>query len=401
MASPISDSIDAALPLMDPLDVELLAEVGHSISYASKIVVARLTAYGAYFIIASIALHTIAKRSKKSLRTYLLFAALIVTFLITTLQCGLDIALLQLRIDSLLIHNPELPYLLRVQLFGSQSWFIPAIIVEDIINTGMDIGLLFIINDCLAVWRAVSFYRSRGRQVYLLMLYFLTFTTMVFYVSATILQVQASHTDSISNSYALAVLLITGSSISITVNGIATLLMGYSAYKYNLLRSKGSGASSFSGEKIMVLLAESGFLYGLIQLVRLALSISNNSSVPFYSPLDTADSVFSSSTAVITAMYTPVLIIIIDYGYSMADTVQHSASTNRTRAGHQGDHHQRPNLIDDSNRTVSTMAFGRARRTLDMGSTLREGFLDASSSNVSVSNVTRNSEKKMKLGGTV
>lgn len=82
------------------------------------------------------------KRSQKSLRTYLLFAALIVTFIITTAQCGLDIALLQLRIESLLVRNPSLPHLLRVQLFGSQSWFIPAIIVEDIVNTGMDIGLL-------------------------------------------------------------------------------------------------------------------------------------------------------------------------------------------------------------------------------------------------------------------
>lgn len=51
----------------------------------------------------------------------------------------------------------------------------------------------------------------------------------VLYVSATVLQVQATHTDSISNSYALAVLLITGSSISITINGLATMLMGYSA----------------------------------------------------------------------------------------------------------------------------------------------------------------------------
>lgn len=46
MASSVSDCVDAALPLMDPLDVELLAEVGYSISYASKIVIARLTAYG-------------------------------------------------------------------------------------------------------------------------------------------------------------------------------------------------------------------------------------------------------------------------------------------------------------------------------------------------------------------
>jgi hypothetical protein len=71
----------------------------------------------------------------------------------------------------------------------------------------------------------------------------------------------------------------------------------------------------------LILLTESGLLYAVIQIIRLALVVSVVPSTPQNGSLVTAFQVFERTTMIIAAMYPPALILIINHNYSMADSV--------------------------------------------------------------------------------
>lgn len=91
----------------------------------------------------------------------------------------------------------------------------------------------------------------------------------------------------------------------------------------------------------------------MIQIIRLALSVSIVHSTPLYGSLMTATSIFSSVTEVVTAMYTPAIVLIISLGYSIEDTVRFGSSSSETDTT-PGSARRRP-----FPRTVSNIVFGR------------------------------------------
>ncbi|TFK95392.1 hypothetical protein BDV98DRAFT_577791 [Pterulicium gracile] len=102
-------------------------------------------------------------------------------------------------------------------------------------------------------------------------------------------------------------------------------MIGYVAYQYR--RTEAKSGVKFNGAKILVLLAESGLVYAILQIIRLSLILSFGESTPAYGSLDTGYAIFQSANLVVVAMYPPSLIIIIDRGYSIADTVQLSTTS--------------------------------------------------------------------------
>lgn len=81
------------------------------------------------------------------------------------------------------------------------------------------------------------------------------------------------------------------------------------------------------GARILVHLTESGLIYLVIQVVRLALSLSVNANPAPRDVLSRVYGIFGAVTAIVTAMYTPALIIILKYGYSMTETSPSSLSS--------------------------------------------------------------------------
>ncbi|TFK95391.1 hypothetical protein BDV98DRAFT_608967 [Pterulicium gracile] len=172
----------------------------------------------------------------------------------------------------------------------------------------------------------------------------------------------------------------------------------------------GDQRSKVGGARIIVLLAESGLVYAVLQIIRLALNVSIIESTPFYGSLDTEYPIFQSASLVVTvslppfdelfvAMYPPTLctvflmygpnvllyspvrvyrsvtyfagrtlekyvppalIIIIGYGYSIADTIQMNTisglpgSSSEPRPRRRGPVHTLSDIVFNRSRGRST-----------------------------------------------
>lgn len=350
------DSTDNAPPTISPSglteeDTEVLALFGNHITYRMRLTMGELTVYGAYFILVVMALYTISKRQARSARTLALVAALALTFSITTVIFGLDVFSIQDFVKTVFLRNTDLTLLDRALLYGNKH---PFDLVQIWLGNSADAGLLFIVNDVLASWRAAAFYRSTARPIVLTLLYSLVFSSFAIWISYASLETyrwnidyQATH----ENSNTPSILLFTASAASIAANLLATGLIGYTTYKSNKLQA--SSGMKMRSSQVLVFLTESGAFYAVLQIVRLALSVSVVPSTPAYGSLDTAFAVFQSSTQFITAMYTPALIIIINYGYSIADQVV-EGDLSATDAESGGEKKERKRRLDG---TISEIVF--------------------------------------------
>jgi uncharacterized membrane protein len=134
------NSTDA--PSMSAKDIQRLVNLAQSINLNAKRVIGELTVYGIYFVLCGMALYTIVQRPQKSIRTYLLLSALVLTSAITTLQCGLDIAVLISRTQTSLINNPQDPFSSRLTAFTEAKWFINAQYITIVLTGTADSGLV-------------------------------------------------------------------------------------------------------------------------------------------------------------------------------------------------------------------------------------------------------------------
>lgn len=111
----------------------------------------------------------------------------------------LNIALLIAKIQTILIDNPELPFVQRIAAYQELNWKLPADHLETVLLGTADSGLLvrslglvylllesaglrlgsffthFVITDLLTSWRAISIWQSVSDRFMPLVLYFLLF----------------------------------------------------------------------------------------------------------------------------------------------------------------------------------------------------------------------------------
>lgn len=315
MSTEAIPDLSASFAPLTPEDVMYLTDVAKFVQYNAKKIIAELAFYGAYFVLASMAFYTILSRPKRTLRSWLLFGALVVTFCMASLQCTTDILYLHTQTQVILINHPETPFLSRLATFDNWEW-IEACYVVVIVVTGLgDCSLLYILNDVLAAWRAMSITQHKQtmfRTCLKVLMWFLIFVSFVLWIPAVYFQIKAIRQVSLPQ-YAVT-LATTGSACSIASNLIATALIGEAAYDH---RRTSADRPGFTTPKILVLLTESGLLYLLIQITKLGLVSSLKSSVIVFGSLDTATTVFALCSMIVGAMYTPALILIIHYGYSM------------------------------------------------------------------------------------
>jgi hypothetical protein len=115
---------------------------------------------GAYLTLCSMALYNILRRPVRTRRRWLLLAALVLTFAMTTITCATHLARVIAKMQMILIANTHLPFPARVTLYDRLPWIGPTLWIEFIVMCGGDSGMMFMINDMLAIWRAVSVWRS-------------------------------------------------------------------------------------------------------------------------------------------------------------------------------------------------------------------------------------------------
>lgn len=323
--------------LLTPESIMILSRVGREINIILWTLLPELALFGVYCTLSLVTVYFILKTSTN--RKFWSLLVVLITTLLITLDCvmrilhfkGLiDIALLDEGTTSLeerrLSHND---WVLGAQFLTLCLWFCP--------SSSGSIGLLFIITDIVTCWRAKVISTCgtgrdglRGRMLRLAMWLFvlLAFALWVAHSGISTHAHLSGVPDPESEvASTIAVLVITASVASIAANLLATGIIGYEAWQH--LRSASAlKLKPLRGASILLFLTESGIFHAVVQVVRLALTLSvdssSSSSASKSDPLYIASMTFSSVTNVnvVAAMYTPAVLLIVNFGLSFADNVR-------------------------------------------------------------------------------
>ncbi|TFK98746.1 hypothetical protein BDV98DRAFT_572163 [Pterulicium gracile] len=331
--------------LLTPENIMVISRLGMIIRYMLCHLLPGLILYGVYCTLTGVAMYTVATRPDKVTgRTIWLTLALIATMCLVTFDWCLA-ALIPLKtiienglldVDTSSMTDRRLNYAEAIhasKIYVLAQWLSA--------NTS-DTGLLFIISDILACWRAIAIWgpTRRFRKTLRLALSFLVFVSFTFWAAYAGTRTQSYIATSgipngQSNEDLQAVLGMTASVASLASNLLATGIIGYVSWAFIHSGSVTAPNRSFRGSKVLVYLTESGAFYAVIQIIRLALTLSISPSTPTYGSLDTACAVFAGTSAIVTAMHTPAVILIVKYGLSIADTVQFSSAEGSANNGQQ------------------------------------------------------------------
>ncbi|TFK98964.1 hypothetical protein BDV98DRAFT_606451 [Pterulicium gracile] len=331
-------------------DVELLLTAGQFAAFSSKCMIGELLMYGAYFALSLMAMYTIvSRRAQRLSRKYFLLTALLLTFSIATLLCGFDIASIIVLYDIIFADGPS-PVQGRFDTYNAWVGRTKIQPVGYWLGSVGDMGLLYIISDILAAWRAMAIWKCGSRRLLWMVQFFFIFSSFALWIGcatvASLRPMAISPFTGLPEHGAGPVvhkLIITSSIASVMANLIATGMIGYTAHVY---RRNTNHAAAIPAVRILAVLTESGLMYAVIQIARLIFMAVPSSSMRFI----TFASVFQNITQIITAMYTPLLILLTHYGYSMADTTTPviSMSQPRYRTSSTREHRRRSGAMLDT-----------------------------------------------------
>jgi hypothetical protein len=272
----------------------------------TKRVLSEMAFYGAYFVLSLIAFQTIFLRRERTGRTWILLSMLSLTFVLVTIYCILDLACLLsqisliVRLNSLTVTAQTMSeHVAQIQTFYTQKWFRSAQVALTLIGGTADTGLLFVLTDGLSSWRAICIWTSGFRALIGIVPCFFTFCSLVCCIAYTVFvaQLQVLPTLASSNGTPISIFAILASTFSIVANITGTLMIGVTAYKLERLTRKTIGFTSV-GTRILVFLTESGILYAMIQIVRLALCTSGTPCTPVAGSLATTFHIFERTTMI-------------------------------------------------------------------------------------------------------
>jgi hypothetical protein len=271
-------------------NIELLSEIGLLLRDDLGIVVSMLLAYGVYFVISGVALHSVLKREQKSRRTWLLFSALLVSFIVTSLFVAARTSTVFLRLQKVLIDPTSDSLVDRIDAYLSSPWRNSSIKIQIVSFTDGDAGLVFLINDALAAWRAIVISKSTTRSWVLdFLLCFLLFCSCALWIPSATFNSMVGPSQAF-NSTVSSILVDTTSACSIALNVVATSMIAYTTYRY--LRFESRSGVKFNSGRVLLFLTESGLLYALLQISRLVLTLLITPSTPTFGPLYTGQGIW-------------------------------------------------------------------------------------------------------------
>ncbi|TFK98923.1 hypothetical protein BDV98DRAFT_584515 [Pterulicium gracile] len=302
------ESTDGDPTVMTPQLSLALSRVGKNLLFFHNVLLGQLAAFGVYFVLVVMASYLICRRRGKGLREILLFFALILTFFVTTFDWASGVVSWQQRLTIVLLDSkfPSLTDRLQetVRNQREENAVLYAVRVW-LAGVTANAGLVFLINDILACWRAVAlsmpWCRNWKTTMIQLGLYFLVFSSFALWVSLSVISMQlrlvggASGPTSRSNVFDALVL--AASATSIAANLLATGMIGWVTWEhFGLTSDLPKQRSKLAIYRIPLYLTESGLFYALIQ-----------------------------------AMYTPAVILIVKSGVSISDDIDsmtlHSGDT--------------------------------------------------------------------------
>ncbi|TFK96043.1 hypothetical protein BDV98DRAFT_576853 [Pterulicium gracile] len=155
---------------MSPETVAVLLFVGKSIQNSLMVIMVQLVLYGLYVVFMIVTLYVIARRPEKTWRIFWFVVALITTLAIVTFDWNAptgELAVFKSMVDRYLLDQNTLSIFDRTDNFYAvaDSAKSSKMLTTWLSANSADVGLLYIISDILASWRATAIWGPgrRGR----------------------------------------------------------------------------------------------------------------------------------------------------------------------------------------------------------------------------------------------
>ncbi|KAF5378887.1 hypothetical protein D9615_006984 [Tricholomella constricta] len=265
------------------------------------------------------------KRGLKSRPTRVMFAAIVVSFVLATLIWSCEVAHYAMEIQRTLVEINDKDFT-AMTLIKVRENIAFLLVIENWAR-----HLLIILSDGIVVWRAwVLFIENRWMMICPCFLFFVTSVVNITYVSfystsIWIAVVQANLPHSSIN-----LLFNSALALSIGTNAVATLLILYRLWTHRKTRSSLGLKERSPVQKILLILIESGVVFFAIQLANLIMSFM---LFNHYSVTDYVQTVIYMTYTMFVAMYPSMIIYLVDQQRSLVETFGFTAPSKHFEAG--------------------------------------------------------------------
>ncbi|KAJ7586889.1 hypothetical protein C8J56DRAFT_1082966, partial [Mycena floridula] len=294
-----------------------------TLKYAGQVLVENFSSmvpltffYGAYVLLASLAMYNLLAKPTKTTSTWVLCSMLSLIFLVTTAYFCLFVAFCFKLISGALIDNTELALSDRLEIASASTL---QITLAELWVSGSGNSLPFIFTDGIVVWRAWAVWGGR-RNVIILPVLTLLATLGLSMASAIIVTITSTSTPDFVQGQ-VENLGIAGSTMSLATNLMAVILIGVKAYQHHKFMKDTIGQGYSPSGKVLIFLTESGSVYLAFQIITLCLTTTDSTPL---TTLDAVDAIWINIMNIFSAAYPSLVILIANSRYSIANTTRGS-----------------------------------------------------------------------------
>jgi type III secretory pathway component EscR len=129
-------SLDSESTLMacSAPEIQVLSVIVENIGLLVKRTISEMTIYGVYFVLSALAMHSLIKRQNKSRQTWILLSAFILTFLLVTAFCAVDLVYLFTALKIPITNSPTETFTSRMTAYYHRSWYRDIVVLLGIIG---------------------------------------------------------------------------------------------------------------------------------------------------------------------------------------------------------------------------------------------------------------------------
>ncbi|KAJ7587283.1 hypothetical protein C8J56DRAFT_1165337, partial [Mycena floridula] len=273
-----------------------------TLKYAGQVLVENFSSmvpltffYGAYVLLASLAMYNLLAKPTKTASTWVLCFMLSLIFLVTTAYFCLFVAFCFKLISGALIDNTELALSDRLEIASASTL---QITLAELWVSGSGNSLPFIFTDVLTLLATLGLSMA----------------------SAIIVTITSTSTPDFVQGQ-VENLGIAGSTMSLATNLMAVILIGVKAYQHHKFMKDTIGQGYSPSGKVLIFLTESGSVYLAFQIITLCLTTTDSTPL---TTLDAVDAIWINMMNIFSAAYPSLVILIANSRYSIANTTRGS-----------------------------------------------------------------------------
>ncbi|KAF8172527.1 hypothetical protein K438DRAFT_1851343 [Mycena galopus ATCC 62051] len=283
--------------------LEELVEVGYFLQHAVAGTIAQTIFFSAYGIFFAVALYSIFRKGLRSRTSIIMLLVVVYLYVASAAQWAMNVWVTLTKIHGFLM-VPDVPFRDRPELAAAKIFKVVGV-QEAIFDFNMAVG------DSVVVWRTWAVYQDRVQRRILVILVPGTLLLLTFIFSII---------DTVCSNYDGAAPLpgvcfeagMIGWALSAATNITCTIFIGLKVRRHRKLTRPLGKPSRMSGEKILSILFDSGFIYSLLWVSQMISFFASANLITLTSPAVYLWGIISAMGNQVAGFYPTLIIVIVN-----------------------------------------------------------------------------------------